>query len=142
MTFLRSKQRRDTIPRRYLTTKGKNLFSGPSPAKEVAQVNLINTAPSETLEESWNEFFVHDHYGIHTQFRTARLARFPRRTCDAFAGATLLSEPWAESNPLPEFQALEELQKWAQPLIDEEVAYRENGSPLGCTKGYGKVNPS
>jgi len=106
-----------------------------NPLKEVAQIDLINTAPSKTLEESWNEFFVRDHYGIHTEFRTTRLARFPRRTCDAFAAATLLCEPWAESRPLPEFQALEELQRWAQPLVDEEVAYRENGSPFSCTKG-------
>jgi len=98
--------------------------------KEVAQIDLINTTPPERLEKSWDEFFVRDHYGIHTEFRTTRLARFPRRTCDAFAAASLLCEPWAESRRLPKFERLEELQRWAQPLIDEEVEYRETGAAL------------
>lgn len=108
-----------------------------NPTKALAQIDLINTGSPETLEQSWNEFFVRDHYGIHTEIHTTRLARFPRRTCDAFAAANLLCEPWAESNRLPEFQDLKAFQSWVQPLVDEEVAYREKGSPFSCIKGYG-----
>jgi hypothetical protein len=115
-----------------------------NPLKDVAQIDLINTTAPETLERSWNEFFVRDHYGIHTDFRTTRLARFPRRTCEAFAAANLLCEPWAESKPLPKLQDLQKFQTWVRPLVDEEVAYREKGSPFSCIKGYGSgpKNPS
>jgi hypothetical protein len=47
------------------------------------------------------------------------LFNHPRRSCEAFANATLLCDPW-KSNPFPKFKHFLELQEWINPLLIEE----------------------
>jgi len=53
----------------------------------------------------------------------------PRRSCDAFASATLMCDPWND-NPYPRFETLEELQEWVMPLIKEEELYDSKKEPF------------
>ena len=55
--------------------------------------------------------------------------RHPRKTCEAFAAATLQNSP-LHNQPVPEFKTLEELQRWFTPLVSEEEAFRDKGSPF------------
>ncbi len=97
--------------------------------RELAQIEIVNTAPEEDLKNAWEPFFVRDHYHITDHLEKTWMFRFPRRSCDSFAAATLLNAPWA-SRPLPDFQSLADLEAWVQPLIREEVALRAAGTPF------------
>lgn len=52
----------------------------------------------------------------------------PRRTCEAFAFATLQQDPWHEDR-YPEVKTLSELEAWIRPLIDEELTGKLSGKP-------------
>jgi hypothetical protein len=102
-----------------------------NPTLQLAEVDIIDIGPREELENNWDEFFVSHHYGIFDNFFNSYLIRHPRRSCDAFAEATLMLRPWHE-NPFPQFQTLAELQKWIAPLLSEEEAYEERKEPFSC----------
>ena len=91
-----------------------------NPTLELAEVDIIDVKPEGELEENWKEFFVSHHYGIQTDIFKSYLFQHPRRSCDAFAAATLMLKPWHD-NPFPRFKTLPELQDWIKPLIDEET---------------------
>jgi len=101
---------------------------------ELTQVDVIDVKPRKEVIESWEEFFYSQHFSVINDIWDSYLFRHPRRSCDAFARATLMNDPW-EENLLPKFSYLEELQSWVQPLIEEEEAYETNhatfsGKPL------------
>jgi hypothetical protein len=54
---------------------------------------------------------------------------YPRRSCDAFAGATLQGRPWKE-NKIPKFQHLTDLQAWVSSLVAEENKYEDEKMPF------------
>ena len=89
---------------------------------ELAEVEIIDVKPREQIEATWDDFFVSHHYSISQDIYNSQLYRFPRRSCDAFASATLMCDPWID-NPFPRFETLQELQMWVAPLIDEEHQY-------------------
>ncbi|MBR1120817.1 hypothetical protein JQ628_04755 [Bradyrhizobium lablabi] len=91
-----------------------------NPTLELAEVDIIDIKPKDELEENWQEFFVSHHYGIQTDIHNSYLFQHPRRSCDAFAAATLMLDPWHD-NPFPRFKTLRELQDWVKPLVDEEA---------------------
>lgn len=64
-----------------------------NPTLRLAQVEIIDIRPRKDLETSWTEFFISQHYGIRGDFFKSYLMTFPRRTCDAFAEATLMLRP-------------------------------------------------
>lgn len=88
--------------------------------KELAEIEIIDLKSKKELLETWNEFIVRQHYITTDSFKRSYLWKFPRRSCDALAGATLQLEPWRD-NPFPETQNLNELQSWTYPLIEEEI---------------------
>jgi hypothetical protein len=90
-----------------------------NPALEFAEVDIVDIKPRQQLEETWKEFFVRSHYGIQDDIRKSYLFRHPRRSCDAFAAAALMCNPWYD-NPFPRFDSLGKLQEWVKPLIEEE----------------------
>jgi len=87
--------------------------------RELAEIEIIDLKSKRELLKTWGDFIIRQHYGIIDNFRKSYLWRYPRRSCDAFAGATLQQEPWHE-NPFPEPHNLNELQTWVKSLIDEE----------------------
>ena len=93
-----------------------------NPTLNLAEIDIIDIAEREHLEETWADFTVSHHYGVYENFFQSILMRHPRRSCDAFAEATLMCAPW-QDNPMPQFNTLEELQSWVLPLIEEENKY-------------------
>jgi hypothetical protein len=70
----------------------------------------------------------------------------PRRTCDAFAGATMQQRPWKD-NPMPQFQTLKQMQEWISPLLEEEEVSDEADAILRPVSLYSTIkaacgNPS
>lgn len=105
-----------------------------NPTRNLAEFEVIDVAPEKKLERSWKPFFVSHHYTIWKSFFESQVATHPRRSCDAFAAASLMAEPW-EDNPFPRFKSVDELWEWVVPLIAEEDRYETekvpyNGKPL------------
>jgi hypothetical protein len=96
---------------------------------ELAQVEIMDIKPREELEATWEEFFIRQHYMVGTDIFRSYLFQHPRRSCDAFAAATLMCRPWHD-NPFPNFASLAELQDWVVPLIDEETRLEELSEPF------------
>src|SRR5438128_3976890 len=76
---------------------------------ELAEVDVIDVKPRDEIEASWEEFFYSHHYMVTDRVTNSYLFQHPRRSCDAFASATLMCDPWHD-NPFPGFEKLEELQ--------------------------------
>jgi hypothetical protein len=99
-----------------------------SSALELAEVDIIDIKPRQQLEQTWEEFFFkRRHYAIQDDIRKSYLFRHPRRSCDAFAAATLMLNPWHD-NPFPRFDSLGKLQQWVKPLIEEEEHHSRDGA--------------
>lgn len=90
-----------------------------NPSLPLTQMEIVDIKSTEEIEKNWKEFLFSDHYGIHKTIHHSFLWRYPRRSCDAFAAANLISRPW-KSNPFPELSTIEELHEWIIPLIEEK----------------------
>ena len=100
-----------------------------NPTLELAEIDIIDTKNREELEKTWEEFFVRNHYAIIQDVFQSYLFTHPRRSCEAFAMATLQQAPW-KSNPWPHFKKLEDLHRWIQPLLREEKNEYFTGKPV------------
>ena len=101
-----------------------------NPTRDFGQINIVDKRPIKDLEDSWRDFFVRRHYTILSDVRHTTSFRHPRRSCEAFAMATLQQDPWQE-NFYPNTQSLDEIHAWLQPMLDEEVEGTFSGNP--CT---------
>jgi len=99
-----------------------------NPTFELAQIEIIDTKPRDELTETWKEFFCRDHYGISKSILTSYFISHPRRSCEAFAMATLQNSPW-KNNPFPKTTDLSKLQEWARLLWFEETEGKLTGNP-------------
>lgn len=99
-----------------------------NPRFELGQVNIVDIRPQRQLEKTWEPFFCRNHYGTLKNFRGTWLFRYPRRSCEPLAFATLQIASW-ETNRLPRLKSLAKLHKWILPLIAEERAGQFTGSP-------------
>ena len=88
------------------------------------QFEIIDVRREEEVRKSWAEFIHTHHNDYTTNFFESSLARYPRRTDEAFFCQYLPNTPeeaFVEPNPVPtHFQTFEELWGWFQPLIDKE----------------------
>ncbi len=100
-----------------------------NPTKTLAEIEIIDIKPKEDLLTTWGSFITREHYITPKTFERGYLHWHPRRSCEALAFATLQNDPWPD-NYFPEFTTLADLQAWAQPLIDEEVALAKDNLPL------------
>jgi hypothetical protein len=105
-----------------------------NPTLDLAEVDVIDIKTEQEVVKNWNEFFVSHHYGTRRDIFGSYLFMHPRRSCEAFAEATLMLNPW-QDNTFPRFATLKELQDWTRPLVEEEEkAQREqvefSGNPL------------
>lgn len=108
-------------------------------ALELAEVEVIDVKPRPDVEKNWRDFFFSHHYMIGKDIFRSYLFTHPRRSCDAFAAATLMCDPWRD-NHFPRFKTLHELQDWVRPLLEEEENYERDrqqysGSPLSPNEG-------
>ena len=96
--------------------------------RELAEIEIINIRPREELEANWSEFFVRQHYAVFDKIGYSLSFKYVRRSCEAFAMATLQQAPWKENN-FPETKSLEEIHQWLQPLLVEEDNEQLTGEP-------------
>lgn len=96
--------------------------------RDLAQIDLIDVKSREEIEANWNDFIVRENYAISDNFFDTYLAIHPRRSCDAFAMATLQQRPWKD-NHFPKGVSLKELQDWIMPLVEEEKSGQLLGEP-------------
>lgn len=99
-----------------------------NPSVDLAEIDIVDIRPQADLETAWKDFFVKQHYGIYDSLFDTIQFRHPRRSCDAFAMATLQQQPWRE-NPFPCFQELARIHQWIKPLLDEESQGMLTGKP-------------
>ena len=100
-----------------------------NPTRTLAEIEIVDVRPEEDLLESWRPFIVRQHYGVATSLDRSLAFQHPRRSCDAFAGATLMLAPWREA-PLPRHRALADLRAAVLPLIEEERRLELEGRPF------------
>jgi hypothetical protein len=102
-----------------------------NPTRELAQLSIVDIREPSEVEKSWAEFIEGVHGGPSQDFSYNYLLRHPRRTCEAFASATLQQDPWRE-DPFPPLGAisLTELEAWIKPLIQEESSGTLEGKPF------------
>lgn len=96
--------------------------------KDFALIEIIDVKSDEQVKDNWKDFIVRDNYLIRNDFFSTYMASHPRRSCDAYAMATLQQNPWRE-NPLLRGCSLKELQTWIQPLVIEEEGGKLSGKP-------------
>ncbi len=104
-----------------------------NPTRELAEIDIVDIRPRDELEKSWSDFFVRQHYGIFQDIRHTTSFHHPRRSCEAFAMATLQQDPWKE-NDFPEFSRLEEFHSWLAPLLEEEERGAFSGQPCPSSR--------
>lgn len=99
-----------------------------NPTLPLAEIDIIDTNKRAILEKTWQDFIHKTHYGIFDDISNTHLLRHPRRSCEAFAMATLQQTPWRE-NKLPAYPSLSALHHWLNPLLAEENSGTFSGNP-------------
>jgi len=88
-------------------------------------ISIVDIKSNDEISTNWQDFIVADDYMISNNFFDDYLARHPRRSCEAWAMATLQQEPWKENN-FPIDISLIQLQDWTRQLVDEEKSGLDN----------------
>ncbi|HUJ11392.1 MAG TPA: hypothetical protein VL171_15355 [Verrucomicrobiae bacterium] len=97
--------------------------------RELAQIEIIDVLPKRVIDTRWSDFVGDLHGGKVSRFCRTWQFKYPRRSCEALAFATLQQDPWA-TREMPRFHRLDQLQRWVTPLIEEEIALEKNNVPL------------
>jgi len=92
--------------------------------QKLNEIDIIDIKSRDEVEENWSDFIYESHGGIYNDIRDTRPFHYARRSCESWGDAIMQGDPWSE-NHLPKFKELKEFQKWLQPLIEEEINYRE-----------------
>lgn len=58
---------------------------------------LIDIKSKKEIKKNWKDFIVRDNYMISKNFHDSYIAIHPRRSCEAYAMATLQQSPWKEN---------------------------------------------
>ena len=83
------------------------------------EIEVLDNRDREEVRAAWDDFIVRTHGAVFDSFPHSQLARHPRRSCEAFAWATLQQEPRIEE-PFPNCSTLGELHDWISPFIEDE----------------------
>jgi len=99
-------------------------------AHELAEIEIVDIRPEENVLPSWEPFITSHHYGVAESLFQTLMCRYPRRSCEAFAFASLQQEPW-RTNAIPStFESLGALQIWVSSLLMEEEVQEKEGKPF------------
>ena len=88
--------------------------------REMAEVEIIDIREREEIERTWEDFYFSHHYDITDSFEHCQINRHFRRSCDAFAMASLQCHPVPENSPSG-LRTIEELKAFSAPLVQEEL---------------------
>ncbi len=100
-----------------------------NPVRDFSQLEIVDIKTRSELKKTWSPFIVRENYSSYESAFQTYMFSYPRRSCDAFAGATLQGRPWKE-NKMPKFRQLSELQAWVSPLVREENKYNDEKIPF------------
>jgi hypothetical protein len=98
--------------------------------RDFGEIEIIDIAQKETVEENWSDFFIKQHYWITDSFENSYLNYYPRRSCEAFASSSLYNSPWGDIDKFTG-NTLTDYQTWIKKLIvSEELHELDNSKPL------------
>ncbi len=98
--------------------------------RDLGEIKIIDIADKAFIKDNWLEFFVRQHYGITDNFDNSYLGHYPRRSCEAFASASLFNNPWGDTDRY-KGNSLSEFQEWIGKLIEsEELHEKDKSFPL------------
>lgn len=89
--------------------------------REMAEVEIIDIRNRDDIESAWSDFYFSHHYGIFDSFEHSQIYRYFRRSCDAFAMASLQCNPVPENSP-SDVSTVKQLKEFAASLFHEERA--------------------
>jgi hypothetical protein len=98
--------------------------------RDFAQFEVIDTRSKAELTKAWRDFIIRQNFVSYTKAFQTYLFTHPRRSCDAFAGATMQQRPWKDNPIPPSFQTLDQVQEWISPLLEEEEKYELERTPF------------
>lgn len=87
--------------------------------RSLEQFEIIDIREEDSLRRSWRGFIHTHHYDVHKDFHDSWIANHPRRTGEAWWNQ-YLEAAFIENNPVPEFERLDQLRAWFQPLFEAE----------------------
>lgn len=104
---------------------------GSNKSRIFSELEFIDIKSSQEVSKIWDAFIykgygnIGKHYSIKDNFSKSYLNHYPRRSCDAFASATLMNNPWPV-NSFPRFKSIEQMHQWIEPLLREEKMISES----------------
>lgn len=113
---------------------------GSNPTFELAEVSIVDIKPEPELSKTWERLLCRTHYGMNSDIRGTWLFRYPRRSGEALAMATLQNNPWHD-NPFPTLQSLSQVHAWLAPLVLEEKNGRFTGKPCLQPQDFADQSP-
>jgi hypothetical protein len=95
--------------------------------RNMEQFEFIDVQAREQLLESWKTFVHSHHYDYSNNYFESTLAYHPRRTVESYnhwSSPLSPNEVFQDGNKIPNnFESLEQLWEWHQPLIEAERAF-------------------
>jgi hypothetical protein len=101
---------------------------------ELNEIDIIDIKPREEVEDNWSGFMYKSHGGIFDDVRDTHSFSYARRSCESWGEAIMQCAPWHENN-LPRYTNLLDLQRWVEPLVQEEIDFKENDVLLKDPQG-------
>ena len=83
------------------------------------EVEIIDIAKREVLEDRLRPFFTSHHYGTPDRFDYSQCSRFPRRSCEGLASGLLWCDPWPDAH-ITHATTLDDLAAAVRPLLTGE----------------------
>lgn len=96
-------------------------------SREFGQIELVDIKNKTLVSKNWAEFFVRNHYWIVKNLNNTYLLHYPRRSCEAFASASIQQDPWG-TLLIPKTKSLKKYQDWILKLIESEYLHDEDKS--------------
>jgi len=88
----------------------------------IERTEIIDIKDKELLWEQWEPFIVRTYFDCPENFYQSRIAKYPRRSCEALLAQTFYGL-WVENNNFPLDANFESLLLSVKPLVEAELAY-------------------
>lgn len=93
------------------------------------EIEVVDILSRNKVEDNWEKFFHKGHYGISNKIIHTKSFVYARRSCEHWGDAMFDLAPWMERR-IPRYRKLEKLQKWVEPLIQEELEFINDGKEI------------
>ncbi len=90
-------------------------------AKSLAQIEIIDIMPEDTVRERWDSFIVDTHYDVYRDYFDSFIARYPRRSCEAM-WAQVMEGVFLEERALTQHPNWDEFNRYINRFIEVEKA--------------------